>query len=122
MEVVIKIEQIIRLAIMAKDLFPRIERFPDAGAFPEAIGDTEGDVVHLPLELRVFHHNYILLVLTGQVVDVIPKIGQAAVPPWVIGKTNDVEGYPTLQHIVQPEMRFIVLTAECDMQHDRTGG
>ena len=83
-EVVIEIEQVICLAIFFEDLFPGVEGFPDTGAFSQAVGDVKGDVIDLAFQLCIFHYYYILAVLAGQVVDVVAKIGETAMPAWIV--------------------------------------
>ena len=121
-QVVIDIQQLIGLAGFVEDLFPGVERFPDTRPFPKTARHAEGDIVDLPLELRILHHDHILPILSRQVIYVIFQVGKRTMPAGIIGQPDDIEGNLTLEHVIDEKMRLVILTTECDMQHDRTGG
>lgn len=64
-------QQLIAPPLLIKDPFPGIQRLPDTGSLPSPIGDGKSYLIHLLLQLRVFHDDNILLIAPGQIIDII---------------------------------------------------
>src|SRR5687768_5554265 len=115
---IIHSHEAIGLAVALKNLFPGIERLPDAGTFAAAVRYLETNVVHFFFFMRVLHYNHISIVLFGEISRIVFQVFQRAMPFRIVRKPDHVKGNLPRYHIVIEQPAFVVLSAECYMQHN----
>src|SRR6185437_14087606 len=100
---------------LVEDLLPGIEGFPDTRTLAKAAGHAERDIVDLTLELRILHHDHIFSILLRQIVDIVLQVRERAMPTRIIAQSDDIERNIAAKHIVDKEMRLVVLAAQGDV-------
>jgi hypothetical protein len=75
--------------------------------------------MHFAFEIGILDNIEGLVIAIDQVQHIRFQIGRSAMPAWVVGEADNVACHATGKHIVEPKDGLGILTAQCDMHHDR---